>query len=154
MNILNYFYGAFFGIYIWEYIARKQKSDIKPSTALNNIYYYLSQMFYWIGRTLAKLSSFFVMLDIDDLVETFWDIIKPIIKICGSPFKLIKGYYNTAMAYKNHILIFVGSMTLIGLTWYLYGYYYNPDYIDFDMIFKLINEKIKTFETQNTTKIS
>lgn len=106
---------------IWEYIARGNVSNIKPSYALSKVATWSIDFWYATGRLLARISSFYTYINFKDLIETCNDLFKPIFDILISPFQLIKGYINVATIYEHPYIVGFGSVTLIALiSWIVY----------------------------------
>lgn len=97
----------------WEHAANANKSSIKPSIPLAYTAKWCKETFLYLGRVVAKLSSFYDYLYLEKLGETIHGIAKPIIDIFTSPFWTIVGYLEYATEYGRPALIFAGSATLI-----------------------------------------
>lgn len=109
---------------IWEYIAKKTLSNIKPSYALNYVATSATNFFFNIGKFIAKISSFYTYIDFADIKETLHDFFKPLINILISPFQLIYGYVNTSMIYDHPYLVGFGTLTLLDIIVFLWRYYH------------------------------
>ena len=110
---------------IWEYIAKKTLSNVKPSYALDYVATLTMDLFFSIGTVLAKISSFYTYIDFKDVKETLHDFFKPIINIIGSPLQMIYGYIDTSMIYEHPYLVGFGTLTLLSiivLAWRRYYY--------------------------------
>lgn len=124
-TILYYLYHALLGfipIFIWEYVAKRKQSNIKPSYVLDKVATGVTDFFYAIGRILAKLSSFYTFIDYKELLGAFSDLISPLIKIVTFPYHFCKGYADTALIYNHPYIVGFGSVTLlvlIGWVWYM-----------------------------------
>jgi hypothetical protein len=112
---------GFLGAFVWEYIARKKDSDIKPSTPLTYTYQLSESLFKKIGMCVAYISSFYDLIDLKDAKDTLHDLCNPIVKLCVSPLHFFAGYWEIATQYSNYIMIFLGSLTIVVLNYY--GYY-------------------------------
>jgi len=120
------------GLFSWEYLAIKLSSNLKPSIGMNLMADNLKKTFKLIGVYFAKLSSFYTYINFDDIKKAFIDIFKPIIEICGSPYKIISGYHSIMnIAYRPYLIGF-GSLTIIsGILFSLHKYFalYPEKYI-------------------------
>lgn len=130
----------FFGTFVWEHLSKKNDINIKPSTGLN---YCATQIqFIWtkIGYYFAKISSFYTLIDLEDIIETIKDIISPSCKILMSPYHAIKEYFITMNLYSNPYLITFGSITLILLAIVLAFYLDLMKYFGILICFKTLFE--------------
>lgn len=118
-------------IFLWEHTARTNKSNYKPSVAINFCSEKAKLLFKIIGTNIAKLSSFLVYIKFEELYATLYDIVKPTYELCMSPIEIIKGYADKASTYKTPGMIAIGSITLIcGIMygWYRLGHYIPANY--------------------------
>ena len=111
------------GVFGWEYVAKRQSSLIKPSTALTYVADFSYDLFYGIGSIAAKLSSFLTLLNFNEVIETGHDIIKPVINMVISPYHMITGYINTSLLYDHPYMVAAGSLTL----YYVYACSFTPN---------------------------
>lgn len=109
-------------LFLWEHIARKKQSNIKPSVLFNYLATKSSKFFGGIGYYVAKISSFYTYIDISDLMVTGKELMKPIFNFCISPYKFLKGYWEQARKYKYSLLIVAGSASFIIASVLLYRY--------------------------------
>lgn len=132
LNILVSFLAVFFSATVWEHIARKAGSTIKPSVALWNMIEPAQNFFWWFGDKLARLSSFYTYLKnfFGELFVTFGELLTPLVQLCMTPLYFLKGYFDTALTYKYHILVFLGTATLLFVTYSITSYFLvKYDYI-------------------------
>lgn len=69
------------------------KSMIRPSFMLNEIYISFSDTFDWIGFQFAKLTDLYYWIR-EYILEDLVNILRPTIKICLSWLEFFKGYYD------------------------------------------------------------
>ena len=131
-NFVKCLLGLGIGSFVWEHIARKRDSNIKPSVGIAWCSKQSKAFFNCIGSFLAKLSSFYTYINLSDFLQTAHDISKPTMSLLWSPYQLIKGYCTTALTYSSKTyLVGFGSLTLLTIltyVWYLYGHHCN-DYV-------------------------
>lgn len=109
---------------IWEYIAKRKKSNVKPSVGLTHTATFFSNGWRCLGELAAKISSFYTYLDFREIKEALHDLWKPIIELCFSWFQFFNGYFTTANLYNHPYLISFGSLTLLILLGWL-GHYFD-----------------------------
>ncbi|HJZ23273.1 MAG TPA: hypothetical protein VJ201_02360 [Candidatus Babeliales bacterium] len=126
------------GLIGWEHTARKNKSNIKPSTALTKCVEPLNNAWFWCGDKLARLSSFYTYLKniFSGLDDSIHELFKPMFNILTSFTSAFKGYFATAEVYKYPGLIIAGTVTLLLLlsagSMFLMKYTgYGADYVDY-----------------------
>jgi hypothetical protein len=121
-----------FSAFLFEHIARKNGSNIKPSTVIS--FLADKSFLFWnkLGYYCAKLSSFYTYIDIKEIYQTLDDLFGPTVKLIISPYQFIKGYVDTALSYKYPILIGIGSITVVSiLTLCGYNFYYGRSLLAF-----------------------
>lgn len=131
--------------FLWEYIARRNSSAIKPSIGINFALQKSRAFFGGIGHYAAKLSSFYHMINIKEVQETFNELFMPILKLIISPFYVVKGYWDTATTgYKYPFVILAGTLTLVATMLYLGNKYYGHKISKFTMddLRKLMNRNV------------
>lgn len=106
------FGAGFIGVFAWEHIARKKKSDKKPSVMIAWSADNAKKLFTWIGGKFAWLSSFYNLIDMKDLKETANALIVPTWNLVTSPFWSLHAYYKTTRANQHPWVVVFGSMTL------------------------------------------
>jgi hypothetical protein len=95
---------------IWEHIARKYKSEIKPSVYLNFASEKSISFFKKCGELLAWVSSYLARIDLKDFGETLMAVGKPTFDLVSSPAYTVYGYVKHASTYANKQgLIYAGS---------------------------------------------
>lgn len=121
-SVLTYISPLFFTLLLWEHIAKKKGSSKKPSTFFQFLATYVKNFWYTLGLWFAKLSSFYTYLNLNELYESALDLLSPIFSLIWSPLQFVRGYFNTALKYKYALLVFFGSVTLVGMM--TYGIYW------------------------------
>ena len=109
-------------LFVWEHIARKKNSRIKPSVLFNYLATKSSNFFKGAGYYIAKISSFYTYINLSDLMVTGKELTAPIVQLCVSPYKLIKGYWDKACEYKYAFLVVAGSASFMLVSLLLYKY--------------------------------
>lgn len=120
-------FGLFAILFVWEYIARSKKSNIKPSVGIAWTADKAKLGFYEIGKIISRLSSFLTYIKLGEIYDTLYDLIKPTCDLVLSPFEGFKGYWDTACTYKYPAAVTLGSTVLctaLGYCWYLYGHHF------------------------------
>lgn len=117
-------FALLFGTFLFEHIGRKYEVGLRPSIILTTVATLSTDAFTWIGRIIAKISSFYTYIDFDEILETLMSLIQPVIDICKSPFYTIKGYVEELANYKLPFFVVLGSITIILLGLYLYKRYW------------------------------
>lgn len=110
----------------WEHMARLRKWVHKPSVALNMLAQFCEDVWFFCGKCLVLLSSFynFIYEHLADLWPTLKELFDPCIRIISSVQFFVHGYVETALTYVNRNLIVLGTATLCMVTgWYLYTLY-------------------------------
>lgn len=120
MIIVQSLVGVSIGFFLWEHIARKKQTDVKPSVGIAWTATKSKLLFTTIGTFLAKISSFYTCIDLSDLIKTAYELIVPTMSLLKSPLKTFKGYYEQAKTYTHSSIVFFGSLTLIALLFFLY----------------------------------
>ena len=111
------------GAFVWEYIARRTNSDVKPSVGISYASNKCGQFFNYLGSIAARISSFYTYIEFEELVKTFQELFVPMWNLVTSPFYMLKGYVHTMKSYKYPFLVIVGSLTLFVATRFLYTKY-------------------------------
>jgi len=96
-----------------EHVSRLFGIKYRPSWALSVISNEAVRAARWIGRTLAHVSSFYTYLQLHELGKTVVDLLVPCIRLLLSPFQVLYGYGQAAIAYEHAYLIAGGTMTLL-----------------------------------------
>ena len=104
--------GIFGATFIWEHVARINNSNLKPSRFINSLADYAADTFEFIGRQLARLSSFYVYIRLHEVFFTLWDLLRPTVVLMVTPFGIIYGYVTAMEVYNHPGLILAGSATL------------------------------------------
>ena len=102
-------------LFIWEHIARKAKSNIKPSVAIAKLANTSVRFFSAIGRFAAMVSSFYTYVDLMDLKQTAKELVMPTVRLVESPLFDAVAYVRYAITTRKPILIILGSLSLGGL---------------------------------------
>ena len=125
LSVLVGFLTVFFSSVIWEHIARKVGSNFKPSVGLWNMIDPAQQFFLWLGGWLARLSSFYTYLKnfFGELFVSVSELLTPLGQLCMTPLYFVKGYFDTAMTYKYHILVFLGTATIMFVVYCAVSYF-------------------------------
>lgn len=108
-------------LFAWEHIARTRRSNLKPSVGFNWVVPKVRGFFYKIGSGLSYMSSFLTYIQLGELGQTAHDLFLPVVQIFGSPFEVLRGYWDTAEKYKYPIIIVLGSLVLVAGGWF--GWY-------------------------------
>ena len=116
-------------LFLWEHIARQRKSNIRPSVGLTKVANFASNWFYKLGRLLARISSFYTLIELKELQQTAHDLLEPAVRLIASPAQTLFGYCNYAFMRRYPMVILWGSVTLLGLI--VAGYRYYPQMIMF-----------------------
>lgn len=107
-------------LFALEHISQLQQFAIKPSTVLRFCANKSIDFFMMIGRSLAKISSFLTLINFEDLVKTFCEIVSPLIDLVSSPLYIANGYICQALTYVDReVLVYVGSALIISLLGYI-----------------------------------
>jgi hypothetical protein len=123
-KIIALFTISFWTLFIWEYVARLNNVEYKPSVGFSFVADICKIKFYQLGEILAWISSFYTLLHFRDLLLAFNDLMRPIIEICVFlPYYTVKGYLTTAETYTYPVLIAWGSGTLLFVTVCICYYY-------------------------------
>lgn len=115
LAIVCYCLVVFLAVFITEFSLKKWEFWFRPSFLLGRISYYVSKFFLDLGELFARLSSFLTLIEFEELLETFCDLVSPTIEIVLSPFFFCIGYLRVAhdFIYKRPILIYVGSGIIV-----------------------------------------
>lgn len=119
-NILYSTAAALLGTVVWEHIARKKNSNVKPSVGIDYVYQKSKAGFTKLGEGLAVLSSFYTYVDLKDVGQTVSDLTEPTLKTLVSPYHMVRGYLAQANLYNHPYLVTAGTLTLVPLSYYLY----------------------------------
>jgi len=125
LNILIGIVTVFSSSVVWEHIARKTGSNFKPSVGLWNMIEPSQNFFLWLGGWLARLSSFYTYLKnfFGELFVSISELLTPLGQLCMTPLYFLKGYFDTAMTYKYHILVFLGTATILFMVYCIVSYF-------------------------------
>jgi hypothetical protein len=124
--------GSFFALFIWEFICYKTKYQYKPSTAFNYIANLARSFFKSCGIIIAFISSFYTYLGdlweylYHDLAQVCEDFFFPIWKILSSWTWVFVGYFEKLNLNKYPWLVFLGSVSILGLMGFItyrYGWF-------------------------------
>lgn len=108
-----------FTMFVWEYVCLRKNTVYKPSVIMSFGVRWCRKGFEWIGWCLALVSSFYTLVDFEDLLLTARNLVRPIWQLACSPVWVAIGYVQRAELYKYPYLVSFGSITLIGLVIYL-----------------------------------
>lgn len=103
---------------IWEFIAKNNNSNFKPSYFIDFFAGISNDMFKLCGEKFAMMSSFLTYIKFGDLWEVINDLCTPIFSLLSSPYQFIKGYL---CYYTNPYIIMIGSAILVGAIMYIIG---------------------------------
>lgn len=125
LNVLIGFFAVFLSSVVWQHIARKLGSEIKPSIVLWNMVDPAQRLFLWLGTWLAHLSSFYTYLKkfCGELFISISELLIPVGQLCISPLFFVKGYFDTAMTYKYYLLVLMGTSTLLFAVYSVVSYF-------------------------------
>ncbi len=126
--ILYYIFAGLVSVFLWEHIARLYNIKIRPSPLLSFLSINAQKLFSKIGTLLARLSSFYTYINLEEIKKTLSDLLVPVFDIFTSPVHTLIGYMNTLSKYKYKILIPLGSVTLLGILYCAYLRFVNPDF--------------------------
>src|SRR5947209_10658882 len=88
------------GLVAWEHGARVSHSAWRPSVGLNRMGNEAIVFFTNVGKLLAKISSFYTWINLDELWQTLQDLFGPLIRLFSSPIYTFKGYASVLVEYK------------------------------------------------------
>lgn len=112
--------GIIVSIFALEHAGRYYDIVPRPSVLIGFLANKSENLFKFGGQIIAKLSSFLTRIDIDDLLVTVQSIMSPVMRLIGSPWNFLRGYYKTAVEYVGRSgLVYVGSFLLVSLISYL-----------------------------------
>jgi len=134
------FYGfclVILALFATEHLTKHHYPSLKPSIFIKFVGDFLENIFTEIGHHLAYFSSFYTYIKLEDLYDTFLNLINPVIEVVGSPVSLLKGYLEVSLEYKYPFLVVLGTITLIGLCYLVYKKKDN------------LLSKIRRFQTKN-----
>jgi hypothetical protein len=117
------------GAFLWELIARKKNSNIKPSVGVKYVADLSQQLWETVGYYIAKISSFYDLINIEELKVAFQELFLPLFRFCISPLYTAKGYYDTVGTYKYPVMIIAGSLTLIAAILFVGSKYYGQSFL-------------------------
>lgn len=110
----------------FEHYARQNNIPYKPSAGLIRTSKFCSDVFTAIGTYLARISSFYSLIDLREFRETALALIMPTAGICTSPLNIVRGYCVQATTYVGgRTLTVIGTMTLVGGACLAFRYYQN-----------------------------
>ena len=104
---------VFIVLVITEHVCHVSGFETKPSLVLNLVVKYSQDLFEYLGRIAALISSFYVKLRLEELLVSAWAITKELLNLCASPFYFVYGYFDASILYNNPILIYGGSATIV-----------------------------------------
>lgn len=103
----------------WEHVAKKQKTNFKPSVGIEKSAIFFKKLWARVGLYTAKLSSFYTYINLGELYETASDLAKPTKSLVASPLEAFKSYAKAAEEYKYPIMIGAGTLTVTSFVAYL-----------------------------------
>lgn len=87
-----------FGILIWEHLGTLNLiSTFLPSVFFNKIGSLLGEVWSFLGRIFANISSYLLLLKIEKIVETISNLLESLLSVITSPFKFFSGYLQQAL---------------------------------------------------------
>lgn len=129
MNVFTYTGVASAAVICWEHAARINSWKYRPSAGLTAVAD--NAIIFWklVGKSIAKISSFYNFLRIYELMTTIYDLVTPILKTIFSPIWMLKGYIDQSGAYDHRWLVGLGTVTILvligGGVWYRYPWIVN-----------------------------
>lgn len=121
-NYALFILGTLVSVFVWEFATLHKPDALKPSDVLEHVYTFSEKMFTKVGKAFAWISSFYTLLDLQDLGTAFCNLILPTIRIILSPLATVHGYLTYAKVYDNPWLVCAGSFTLAGIFLYFVHY--------------------------------
>lgn len=87
-----------FGILIWEHLGTLNLiSTFLPSVFFNKIGSLLGEVWSFLGRLFANISSYLLLLKVEKIVETISNLLESLLSVITSPFKFFSGYLQQAL---------------------------------------------------------
>lgn len=101
-------FAVFAAVLAWEHAARIRGHRFKPSRGIRWLATKSAQLFRYLGRLLAWLSSFMTVLE--ELKHTLADLLRPTVDLLTSFAFVAYGYVEQAGRYRYPLLVFAGSV--------------------------------------------
>lgn len=103
-----------------EHVGRINDIEKRPSYFLEIFSKYAKDTFEFIGAQFARLSSFVLYLQMDKIMITLRDVLKPTFNIIISPFYTLNGYVRHALTYEyKSWQIYLGSAVIMAIFSYI-----------------------------------
>lgn len=131
LNIINtqmmwsfvYYLGISISILVlMEFVCLQFNFAHSPSTLISKISDKLKQIFQYLGKIIAIISSFYARLKLELLWQAISNLFVATAKLMISPFYFLEGYKDIMLQYKYPIMVIVGTATIIVAI--VYGIYY------------------------------
>lgn len=120
---LIYYIGIVIGVLVlMEFICLQFNFAHLPSTFISKISDKLKELFEYLGKIVALISSFYARLKLELLWQAISNLFVATAKLLISPFYFLEGYKDIMLQYKYPIMVIVGTATIIGAV--SYGIYY------------------------------
>lgn len=103
-----------------ECLTRKLNLKARPSKIIRCLSDNSIKFFTEVGKWVAKISSFYALIEFGLIKQAIIDIFEPMIELLSSPFYTVKGYISQMFTYQHPQLIVVGTATLATLILYYY----------------------------------
>lgn len=107
---------------LMEFVCLQFNFAHSPSTLISKISDKLKELFQYLGKIVAFISSFYARLKLELLWQAISNLFVATFKLFISPFYFLEGYKDIMLQYKYPIMVIVGTATIIGAV--SYGIYY------------------------------
>jgi len=97
----------------------------RPSVLFTYLYVHAEKLYTNVGKLIAIISSFYELIQFDELKKSFTAIFKPLVRFVVAPSYIIYGYVSECNLYEHPYLIGFGTLTLICVICYLCERYFN-----------------------------
>lgn len=103
----------------------------KPSILINKLAINSKKWSYNLGYWTAKISSFYTYINLEEIWETFNDLVGPMFSLLSSPMYTLKGYFVTAYEYATFPVLTTFALALFTVLSGMGLYYYKDGIMDF-----------------------
>lgn len=107
---------------LMEFVCLQFNLTHSPSTLISKISDKSKELFEYLGKIVALISSFYARLKLELLWQAISNLFVATAKLLISPFYFLEGYKDIMLQYKYPIMVIVGTATIIGAV--SYGVYY------------------------------
>lgn len=114
-RVMFYVFMIVLGVTLWQHVTTRvfDIQYVSPSYILDRISDFIDNITWYIGRVIAILSAYLEWLKLDDIVESFREVIVSMYGVVCALFGFMRGYIDTVVEFEWHPYVIILG-TIVG----------------------------------------